>query len=148
MSETIYKNKIVSFKRDKVNNIIFIKCLSSEFTKEDIEEYHKAYLKVYDKYEKKGKKFFLIFDVTKLGSSVVSFYKYEGQFLKNIEDRTEKIVYAVITITDSVIIKKAIQAGCAIFGTIVPTKIVYDIEEAINEINALGLTNKIEYKKD
>ena len=27
MLETIYKNSVVSFKRDKVNNIIFINCI-------------------------------------------------------------------------------------------------------------------------
>lgn len=146
MLETIYKNSVVSFKRDKVNNIIFINCLKDSFNENQIDEYHKALLKVYDKYEQKNKKFFIIFDLTMLGMNALAFSKSEAQFLKNIEKRTEKTVYAMCIITDSIIIKNGVNAMIGIFGAIVPTKIVYNIGEAISYLNSLGATEELKYE--
>lgn len=145
MLETIFKNSVVSFKRDKVNNIIFINCLKDKFNKNQIDEYHASLLKVYDKYEKKNKKFFIIFDLTKLGMNALAFSKLEAQFLKNIEKRTEKNIHAMCIITDSVIIKNGVNAMISIFGAIVPTKIVYNIGEAITYLNSLGATEELKY---
>lgn len=146
MLDTIFKNKLVSFKRDKINDIIFINCLKKDFTSEEISDYHKAYLKMYDKFEKKDKKVFLIFDISCLGMNCIKFAKYEGEFLNTIKKRTEKIVHATCTITSSSLIKNAFNMYIKIYGDVVPSKIVYDIEEAILFINKLGiLENRVEY---
>jgi hypothetical protein len=145
MLETIYKNSIVSFKRDKINNIIFINCLKEKFTNNEIDEYHKAYLKVYEKYEKKNLKFFIIFDLTKLGMYALTFSKSEAQFLKDIEKRTEKTVYAMCIITGSMIIKNGVNAMINLFGAIIPTKIVYSIGEAVTYLNSLNATDELKF---
>ena len=145
MPETIYRNKIVSFKRDKSNGIIFINTLGDQFSDDDIKEYHDAYIKIYERYEKKNKKIFLIFDLTALGMNAISFSKIEGQFLKNIEHRTKKVAHAICVITGSTLIKSSVNAMIKLFGTCVPTKIVYDIESAINYFNSLDTGKIIEY---
>jgi len=141
MLKTIYKSDVVIFKQDTINHIIFINCIKDSFTEKEYEEYHEALLQVYSNYEKINTKFFFIFDINKLGMYSLTFSKAEANFFNKLEPRTEKIVHAMCTITESTIIKNSINFFIGLFSSVVPIKIVSDIEEAINFINSLKKNN-------
>ena len=134
MIKTIFENNAVCFKKDDINNIIFINCLKSEFIDEDYVDYHKALLEIYDEYEKKKVKFCLIFDITKLGMFALAHSKTEANFFNDLKSRTKEIVTATCVITDSVIIRNSINFFLNIFSSVIPYRIVYSIKEAIEFI--------------
>lgn len=130
MIKTIFKNKIFSFKLDDINNIVFVNCISNDYSENDYENYHKVLLKIYEEFEKKKVKFCLIFDTTELGVNAVSYAKSEALFFNKLESRTKDIVTAICVITNSTIVKNSINFFINIFSSVIPYKIVYNIQEA------------------
>ena len=132
----IFKNNCFIIKEDSNNNIVFLNVLKNNFTDLDMDTYESEFLKLYDKYENSKKKFSIIYDISELGLSSISYAKRLAYFLKDLEVRTKKLVYCSTLITSSYSFKKTFNLFIKLLGSPTPTKIVSNLNEAIDFVDS------------
>ena len=132
----IFKNNCFIIKEDSNNNIVFLNVLKNNFTDLDMDTYESEFLKLYDKYENSKKKFSIIYDISELGLSSISYAKRLAYFLKDLEVRTKKLVYCSTLITSSYSFKKTFNLFIKLLGSPTPTKLVSNLNEAIDFVDS------------
>ena len=132
----IFKNNCFIIKEDTNNNIVFLNVLKNNFTDLDMDTYELEFLKLYDKYENSKKKFSIIYDISELGLSSISYAKRLAYFLKDLEIRTKKLVYCSTLITSSYSFKNTFNLFIKLLGSPTPTKIVSNLNEAIDFVDS------------
>ena len=132
----IFKNNCFIIKEDSNNNIVFLNVLKNNFTDLDMDTYESEFLKLYDKFENLKKKFSIIYDISELGLSSISYAKRLAYFLKDLEIRTKKLVYCSTLITSSYSFKKTFNLFIKLLGSPTPTKIVSNLNEAIDFVDS------------
>jgi len=137
----IYKTSKTNFKRDIKNNIYFIKIEKEVLTQEELEEFNKELLKIYEYQEKKKKKCSFIYDWTDAGMGYLKFMHIEAKFYKSLEDRTKEIVNSVCLISSSSFFKKMVNFCLSMYGSVIPTIIVLSMDEALEKINEFKQMN-------
>ena len=131
MIKTIFKNKAYCFKQDKKRSIIFANCITKKIDDQNFNQYHHTIEKIYSEHEKVNKKFSMILDMSELGLDAIKYGKKEAEFFNKLEPRTKVIINSICIISDSAVFRTAINFFVNIFGSVVPYKIVNNLDEAL-----------------
>tara|TARA_E500000178_G_scaffold350711_1_gene410227 strand:+ start:2733 stop:3131 length:399 start_codon:yes stop_codon:yes gene_type:complete len=129
----IIKNEFIEFKYE--NFVLTLTTFNDTPTDSEWDFTKKTILRFYDSALKNNTKFSIIFNIAKLNILDIKKLKEWIELFKNNREKTKKVIHRTAMITDIVFIKYTLNIFLSIYNTERPSKIVSNMEEAINFIS-------------